>query len=87
MKGLQPRWHEDFSRFIETGEASEEFLNFLDHDEPCQKAVKAAFTKQAKAFENLARALRVLHTTVEPDRREQLIERVGELQKKVASGT
>ena len=29
---VAPRWHKDFLKFIETGEAQPEFLAYLDED-------------------------------------------------------
>ncbi len=48
------RWREAFLRFIDTGEAEDEFLDYLDNDPVCQAAVEEAFTAQAAAFEQLA---------------------------------
>ena len=55
---VHPEWRLEFETFVETGEASEEFLAYLDRDPACQKAVEAAFTQQAAAFEELSRTLR-----------------------------
>jgi U3 small nucleolar RNA-associated protein 14 len=54
---VEPRWHGDFQTFIETGEAPDEFLVFLNQDKNAQKAVDIAFNAQAAAFENFAKAL------------------------------
>lgn len=51
---LPPRWREDFERFVETGEASDLFLEYLDEDETGQATVEAAFSAQASAFDRLA---------------------------------
>lgn len=61
--GIEPRWRQEFLRFIETGDASEEFLTYMDQDPACQAAVEAAFSEQAAAFESLSRDLR----TAAPD--------------------
>jgi hypothetical protein len=55
---VDSRWHGDFVRFIETGDASEEFLAFMDRDPDCQRAVETAFSQQAADFEELSRSLR-----------------------------
>lgn len=58
LHSLDPTWHSAFLHFVETGEASPEFLAYLDHDESCQRAVDAAFGAQAEAFENFSIALK-----------------------------
>jgi hypothetical protein len=54
---VKPQWHKDFLRFIDTGEASANFLAYLNQDEYGQKAVEMAFDAQASAFEGLAKEL------------------------------
>jgi len=54
---IKPEWHQQFLRFVETGEADDGFLSYLDEDQNCQRAVESAFNAQAAAFENFARAL------------------------------
>lgn len=54
---VKPQWHKDFLRFIDTGEASDTFLAYLNQDEHGQKAVEMAFDAQANAFEGLAKEL------------------------------
>ena len=54
---VKPEWHKAFLRFIDTGEAEETFLNYLNQDEHGQKAVEMAFDAQASAFEGLAKEL------------------------------
>jgi uncharacterized protein YdbL (DUF1318 family) len=58
MTHVQPQWKGEFIRFVETGEAGEGFLNYLDHDSDAQQAVEKAFKAQASAFENLAEELK-----------------------------
>lgn len=52
------RWKSELDKFIETGEASEEFLTHLDNCEYCQATVEIAFDRQAKAFERLGAYIR-----------------------------
>ncbi len=54
---VDPPWRTAFLRLIETGEADEAFLSYVDQSPECQKAVELAFSAQAAAFANLARAL------------------------------
>jgi len=55
---VDPRWHKEFLSFIDTGEAPEEFLTYLDHDKNGQAAVEMAFNAQADAFHGLAEELK-----------------------------
>lgn len=55
---VDPRWHREFLNFIEAGEASEEFLTYMDRAPSCQRAVEAAFSQQAAAFERLSQDMR-----------------------------
>ena len=55
---VQPEWKGEFLRFVETGEAGEGFLAYLDQDASAQHAVEMAFDAQANAFENLAGELK-----------------------------
>ena len=53
------QWHEDFLAFIKKGDASDEFLAFLDKDLPTQQAVEAAFAEQVRNFERFADELNI----------------------------
>lgn len=55
---VKPEWREDFLKFIETGNASAEFLKHLDEDENCQVAVSQAFVRQAMSLQNLAATIK-----------------------------
>jgi hypothetical protein len=55
---IDKRWQKDFIDFVNTGEGSDDFLAYLDHDPRGQEAVELAFTAQAKAFEGLAEEFR-----------------------------
>jgi len=57
LKLVEPRWHQEFLRFIDSGDASEGFLAYVDGDADAQIAVEKAFDAQAKAFEELASSL------------------------------
>lgn len=54
LNGVDERWHSEFARFVETGEADDEFLNYLDQDKAAQQAVETAFKRQAAKFEEWA---------------------------------
>jgi hypothetical protein len=50
---IDPKWHEAFVRFIETGEASQGFLTYLNSDQRCQNAMErllAAHVKTLRPF-------------------------------------
>lgn len=55
---IEPQWHAEFERFVETGEADEGFLTYLDQSEAAQTAVEGAFKHQAARFEKLAEELK-----------------------------
>jgi hypothetical protein len=57
-QAVDPKWQAELLRFIDSGEASDEFLAFMDKDPACQRAVEAAFDQQALAFEELSRSVR-----------------------------
>lgn len=54
MRNVRAEWQAAFVRFVETGDAEEDFLNYLNNDEDAQHAVEAAFNAQADAFQNMA---------------------------------
>lgn len=54
---LDPKWHETFLKFAETGEAPKEFLNYVDGSEKAQKAVEMIFRHQSAAMQRLSQAL------------------------------
>lgn len=58
LENVDHRWQKEFLTFIDTGEGSNEFLTYLDHDPQGQKAVDLAFSAQAQAFEGLAEEFR-----------------------------
>ena len=65
LKTVPSRWHEEFRRFVNTGEAESAFLAFLDSNAECQTAVETVFEEQSKALEALAAGLRSAPTDVE----------------------
>lgn len=60
LEMVSPEWRHAFLRFVETGEAEEDFLSYLDQDTQCQEAVEAAFNRQAEGFEGMATELKRL---------------------------
>ena len=51
------QWRGEFIHFVNTGEATPEFLNNIDSNPELQAAVEAAFQVQAKAVEHIARRI------------------------------
>jgi len=46
---IRIEWHLAFVKFVETGEASVEFLAYVDADERCQDALERIFKAHAEA--------------------------------------
>lgn len=62
LQQIEPQWRKEFRRFVDTGDASDEFLAYLDNSEEGKRAVEVAFNAQADALTGLADALRSLQT-------------------------
>ncbi|HEX5226846.1 MAG TPA: hypothetical protein VFW44_04015 [Bryobacteraceae bacterium] len=58
LGAINPKWQKDFVSFVQSGEASAEFLDYLDHDPGAQKAVESAFAAQSEALEGLAQLVK-----------------------------
>jgi len=58
LDNIAVNWRQDFIRFVQTGDASPEFLIYLDGDPKAQTAVETAFTDQARALEGLAKLVK-----------------------------
>lgn len=54
---VDAQWRDDFLHFVDTGEATQEFLNNIDNNAALLAAVEKAFRVQAKAVEHIARRL------------------------------
>ena len=62
IESIAPRWRSQFQRFVETGEADEAFLSYLNQDTSAQNAVEEAFNHQVSQFEGLAAELKKRRT-------------------------
>ena len=51
---IEPKWDNDFKEFIETGDASREFLKYVDSSRECQEALELVFEHE---IGNIKRAL------------------------------
>lgn len=56
---VEQKWHSDFLKFAETGEASNEFLDYLDSNSDAQRAVGLIMTVQVMAFEYVGKILKI----------------------------
>lgn len=57
---IQPRWRADLERFIETGEATPDFLRYLDTAPECGPVLDAAFSLQSRRIKEFSQTLDVL---------------------------
>ena len=55
---LAKEWRAAFIRFVETGEAEEPFLEFLEKDKAGRAAVETIFNETADDFQQVSAALR-----------------------------
>ena len=58
LQKIAPARQKQFLHFIDTGEAEDEFLTYLDSDSQAQQAVEMTFNAQAEAFQGLAAELK-----------------------------
>ena len=52
-----PELRDNFLRFVNMGEAANEYIVHIDYCPKCKKAIESAFERQARALENLARIM------------------------------
>jgi hypothetical protein len=55
---VDPKWARDFVSFVETGEASDEFIAFLDTSKECQRAVDMVLEQESGKVARVAQLLR-----------------------------
>ncbi|MBI5066372.1 hypothetical protein HZA97_09135 [Candidatus Woesearchaeota archaeon] len=55
IKLIEPKYHADFAKFVENGEANKEFLEYLDSNENAQKAVDILFETTAIGLEEIGK--------------------------------
>jgi len=53
-RSVKKVWRKEFLKFVNTGEASQVFLNHLDTDQPLLEAVDAAFKMQVAIVDKIA---------------------------------
>ena len=58
LKGIEPKYHSQFIMLTETGEASPEFLGYLDNNEQAQKACEMVFEAHARSLHKALQSLR-----------------------------
>lgn len=75
LERVPARYRAEFSRFLDSGEASPEFLAFLDSDSDCQKLVDLAMTQQASELRGFVQALaHSSHVPLESQRSPAILE-------------
>jgi len=55
---VDAKWARDFVSFVETGEASDEFIAFLDTSKECQRAVDMVLEQESGKVARVAQLLR-----------------------------
>jgi hypothetical protein len=58
LDSIDVRWHNDLLQFIDSGDASLDFLEFLDRDPQCQQVVEVAFALLSQDIQAVADDLR-----------------------------
>jgi hypothetical protein len=51
LRQIDSRWRIAFVRFVETGEASERFLHYMDSSRRCQRALRQLLAMQVSAIQ------------------------------------
>jgi hypothetical protein len=54
---IDAKWHAAFVRFVETGDASDGFLNYLDSDPRCQKVMERLLAAHVRALKPFMTAM------------------------------
>ncbi|MCI0588402.1 MAG: hypothetical protein L0323_16345 [Planctomycetes bacterium] len=57
VERVQVEWRPAFRAFVETGEADEGFLHYLEWDDRAKEAVELAFGARSEALERVGRAI------------------------------
>jgi hypothetical protein len=65
---VAPEFRGEFLEFIKTGQASPEFLDYLDRDAACQDAVELAFAGQTEVIREAIEFIRQQMTKAAQDR-------------------
>ena len=55
---VDPKWARDFVSFVQTGDASDEFIAFLDTSKECQRAVDMVLEQESGKVARVAQLLR-----------------------------
>jgi len=58
IKKVDSQYRTDFAQFVESGEAKQEFLDYIDRDKDAQDAVEMVFIEQSQELHNLAIKMR-----------------------------
>jgi len=67
LKLIKPRWHAEFQHFIRSGDASDEFLRYLEGDADAKRAVNLAIGKLSRIFSENGARVGAAHVVQVPD--------------------
>ena len=73
LKKIKPMYRDEFAKFTQSGEASKEFMDYVDNDFAAQKVIDEVFEYRAAAFQNFVRDL---HKDIKPTKSKCLLERI-----------
>jgi hypothetical protein len=68
LKLVEPKWAGVFKRFVQTGDASDEFFAFLDSSANCQRAVDMVLERKSRGLERVSDLLRSEELSSRQDR-------------------
>jgi len=56
LDAIDPKWREEFRGFVQTGEASDGFIEYMDASEDCKRALERSLAVQSASLVALAKA-------------------------------
>jgi hypothetical protein len=66
LADIDPAWRLDFVRFVETGEASDDFCDYMDSDEKCQQVIEKMLAAQSEVLTPLVMEIGQPRATTTP---------------------
>src|SRR5262245_40804833 len=66
VKLVDPKWQAEFRKFVDSGDASDGFFEFLDTNKACQKAVDMVLKRKSEGLERVSDLLRSEELTARP---------------------
>lgn len=64
---IQPSRYDEFIHFIRTGEASSDFLKYMEEDPLCQEAIEKVLDHQAKVFAEIGKQIREIKSDLKEE--------------------